>query len=126
MVLNVKNILFDVEKSKEGQSVSLNLNIPQSQKSRRVHLSTCQRGKISCQSVESQSVEILISQFRFHCQVPRGVRPPGALRVPGVPQHPPVLRHQEGGEEEAEADGQQSQGGAGGASQEVNTNHILY
>lgn len=45
---------------------------------------------------------------------------PGALRVPGHPEHPPVLRHQEGREEEAEAHGQQGQGRAGGARQEVN------
>ena len=48
------------------------------------------------------------------------MRAPGALRVPGDPQHPPVLRHQEGREEEAEAHGQQGQGRAGGARQEVN------
>ena len=48
---DVKNILFDVEKSKEGQ-FSLNLNLPQSQKSRRVYPSFCQKGKISCQSVK--------------------------------------------------------------------------
>ena len=48
------------------------------------------------------------------------MRTPGALRVPGHPQHPPVLRHQEGREEEAEAHGQQGQGRAGGACQEVN------
>ena len=48
------------------------------------------------------------------------MRAPCALRVPGDPQHPPVLRHQEGREEEAEAHGQQGQGRAGGARQEVN------
>ena len=47
------------------------------------------------------------------------MRTPGALRVPGHPQHPPVLRHQEGREKEAEAHGQQGQGRAGGARQEV-------
>ena len=53
------------------------------------------------------------------------MRAPGALRVPGHPQHPPVLRHQEGREEEAEAHGQQSQGRAGRAREEVNTNILI-
>ena len=46
--------------------------------------------------------------------VPSDLRPPGALRVPRHPQHPPLLRHQEGRETQAEAAGQQSEGRAGG------------
>ena len=53
------------------------------------------------------------------------MRAPGALRVPGHPQHPPVLRHQEGREKEAEAHGQQGQGRAGGARQEVNNKQSI-
>ena len=37
--------------------------IPQSRKSRRVHPSTCQNGKISCQSVKTLSVESFILSF---------------------------------------------------------------
>ena len=39
--------------------------IPQSRKSRRVHPSTCQNGKISCQSVKTLSVESFILSSAF-------------------------------------------------------------
>ena len=70
-------------------------------------------------------MESFILRFCFHRQVPSCVRPPGSLRVPGHPQHPPVLRHQEGREKEAEAHGQQGQGRAGGARQEVNNKQSI-
>ena len=43
-------------------------------------------------------------------QVPCYLRSLPPLRVPGHPQHPPLLGHEEGGEEEAEADGEQGEG----------------
>ena len=65
-------------------------------------------------------------KFYFHRQVPSCVCPPGSLRVPGHPQHPPVLCHQEGREKEAETHGKQGQGRTGGARQEVNKNRFIY
>ena len=52
-------------------------------------------------------------------QVPSVVRPFVPLRLPGHPQHPPLLRHQEGWETQTEAAGQQSEGGAGWTGEEV-------
>ena len=70
-------------------------------------------------------MESFILRFCFPRQVPSCVRPPGSLRVPGHPQHPPVLRHQEGREKEAEAHGKQGQVRTGGARQEVNKDRFI-
>ena len=42
-------------------------------------------------------------------QVPSAVRASCSLHLPGHPQHPPVLRHEEGWAEEAAADNQPDQ-----------------
>ena len=46
--------------------------------------------------------------------VPLPLRPAPALHLPGHPQHPPLLRHEESGAEKTEADHQQDEAGEEG------------